>query len=154
MKTLKTLKALEREHEQTRVAEEKSQQEQMFEAHLQRLAEQAEQLKAIYPDFDLERELQDERFQRLTSPNCMVSVEDAFYAVHHAEIEAAQMQYATQRTANKIANAVRSGSLRQTEAAVNHASPSLDIRDDPRKWSKEDREEVRRRVQRGEKIFL
>lgn len=107
----------------------------------------------MYPGFDLRTELANPTFARLTSPAVGVDVKTAYEVVHHNEIAPAAMQYAVQRSQEKMANAIRSGVNRPNEAGV-HANPAIDVRDDPSKWSKADREEVRRRVRAGERIEL
>lgn len=127
---------------------------QRNQAHIQGLWEQGEALKQIFPGFDLWTELQNPQFMRLTSPEVGISVEDAYHLIHRKEIQAASAQIVAQKTQQKLSQAAASGVRRPSENGSQSVSSALDIRDDPSKWSKADREEVKRRARSGEKIFL
>lgn len=92
--------------------------------HFMNLERQAEQMKRVFPGFDLRQELQNPAFQRMTHPSVGLSVEDAYYAVHRKEIQAASMQAAAEQTARKLSNAVQAGSRRPAEGGVNGQAPS------------------------------
>ena len=53
---------------------------------LERLHQQEEALRRRVPDFDLVRELKNPAFLRLTAPHTGLSLEEAYYAVHHREL--------------------------------------------------------------------
>lgn len=106
--------AIERQQEEEQRAE--------FQAHMNMLQQQAEELRGIIPDFDLKRELQDERFMKLTSPMAGISVRDAYFALHHDEIQAAGMAAATRVAQEKIANSVRANRTRPQENGGGGAS--------------------------------
>lgn len=146
---LKQIKSLEADNERYRQQEQMSVEQQMFNQHIQRLAQQGEQLKAIYPGFDLRAELQNPAFARLTSPSSGVDVKTAYEVVHHDELQNATMQAAVQVSQRKVANAVRSGKNRPVEGGA-RSSAAIDIRNDPTRLSKADREEIRRRVAMGD----
>ena len=126
--------------------------QQRLDAHMRILQQQGEALKAAFPGFDLRRELGNETFARLVSPQMGMSVEDAYHAVHRKEIQAAAMQVAAQKTAQQISNAIRSGSLRPDETGVNPRSPSLTTFDYT-KMSKAERQALKKRIYRGERIL-
>ena len=121
----KQLKALEADKAQREAQEAQSLQEQQFQQHIQGLIAQGEKLKATFPGFDL-----------------------------RAELQTAAMQVAAQKTSQKLSQSIQSGIVRPAENGSRNVSPALDIRDDPSKWSKNDREEVKRRVRNGERIIL
>ena len=56
-------------------------QQQAFNQHMDRLKAQAAVLKQNFPEFDLDRELQNERFRKMTSPSGGLSVEDGALVV-------------------------------------------------------------------------
>lgn len=84
-------------------------QQQAFNQHMDRLRSQAAVLKQNFPDFDLNRELQNERFRKMTSPSGGLSVEDAYFAIHHREISQAQATANAQRAAQALSNSIQSG---------------------------------------------
>lgn len=130
-------------------------QEQQFQRHIQTLINDFDRdVKSVFPGADLRTELQNPDFQRLTSPEVGVSVKDAYWLVHRAEIQSQTLQVAAQKAQQKLSQSVQSGISRPDENGTRTVSTALDIRDDPARWSKAEREEVRKRAMRGEKIIL
>ena len=150
----KQLKALEADKVKRDEAEARSQQQMQMQQHFQKLIAQSEKLKATFPNFDLQREMQNPVFQRLTHPAVGIDVETAFWTIHRKELEPMAMQVAAQKTSQKLSQSIQSGIPRPAENGSRTVSPALDIRDDPSKWAKADREEVKRRVRNGERIIL
>lgn len=130
--------------------------QQKFQNHIQKLEQQGEAMKAVFPNFDLRTEMQNPTFARLTSPNIGMSVEDAYYAVHRKELQTASMQVAAQQTAKMISNAIQSGSRRPDETGSATQAPSVPTFD-YRKASPAQRSELKARIRaaaaRGEKIY-
>ena len=62
-----------------------------------------------YPDFDLDRELQNPEFLRYTSPEVGQSVEQAFYALHHDAILQQQADVIARKVKADAAASIRSG---------------------------------------------
>lgn len=111
-------------------------------------------VKALFPKADLRQEMQNPQFARLVSPQVGVSVKDAYWLVHRAELEPQAMQIAAQKTQQKLSQSIQSGMNRPTENGSRTVSPGLEIHSDPSKWSKEVREEAKRRARMGEKVYL
>lgn len=150
---VKTMSKLQQDNDALSQRESQRQSEMQFQQHIQNLAMQAEKLKQTVPGFDLRTELQNPRFAAMTSPNGGVNVEDAYYAIHHKEIQQGSMQYAVQQTQKQLAQSIQAGRNRPAENGM-RSQPTAEVRDDPSKWTKADRAEVRRRVMMGEKINL
>lgn len=130
-------------------------QEQRYQTHIQGMINDFEQnVKSVYPNADLRAELQNPEFRRLTSPEVGVSAKDAYWLVHRAEIQSQTMQVAAQKAQQKLSQSVQSGVNRPSENGTRNVSTPLDIRDDPSKWSKAEREEVKKRARMGQKIIL
>ena len=85
----KRLEKLERESARAQQIQQQSDEQARIQQHLDNLARQGEALKKTFPKFDLKTELQNPIFARMTSPGGGISVEDAYYAVHRKEIQAA-----------------------------------------------------------------
>ena len=99
--------------------------ESMIRTHFDGLQRQAEALKQSFPDFDLQKELGDPVFLRLTSPQVGLSLEDAYYALHHREIDAA----GAQAMAEKLGNSVMAGKgLPAENGTVSRESPETGYR--------------------------
>ena len=147
----------EREQARNKVQAERTLQQQAFDQHIQGLEQQGEALKKIFPSFDLRKELQNPAFARMTAPGKgIMSVEDAYRAVHRQEIESASMQVVAQKTAQKISNAIQSGSRRPDEAGISSQAASVTAFN-YRNASKDQREALKKRIReaaaRGEKLY-
>lgn len=152
VESLKAVKQMERENEALKQREQQSIADQRMRQHFDTLARQGDEVKKLYPGFDLMTEMQNPEFARLTAPGVNVDALTAYRVVHQNEIAGAEMQFAAQKSAERIANAVRANGMRPQENGMNsQQSPTLS-KTDPRTLTKADREEIRRRVARGEKI--
>ena len=152
---LETAMKIDREERETaRRQREEAQtlERQKIEQHIQKLEQQGDELKKMFPTFDLKTELQNPAFARMTSPNIGISVEDAYYAVHRNEIQTAAMQATAQRTAQKISNSIQAGSRRPVENGTSSQAPSVTTFD-YRNASREQREALKKRIRSGEKIY-
>ena len=156
VETAKKVDQMERNTERQKAQEQRTLQEQKIQQHFVRLEQQSEAMKKVFPNFDLRTELKNPAFARMTSPNVGISVEDAYYAVHRNEIQTAAMQVTAQKTAEKISNAIASGSRRPNESGASSQAPSVSTFDYA-KASREQREafkkDLRVRLARGEKVY-
>lgn len=154
--TARRLDQMERNNERQQREEAQTLEQQMFQQHIQGLEQQGEALKATFPNFNLREELRNPAFARMTSPSVGLSVEDAYYAVHRKEIQAASMQVAAEKTAQKISNAIQAGQRRPDENGTSGQASSVTTFD----WSKASREQreafkrqIREASARGEKLY-
>jgi hypothetical protein len=154
--TAKKIDQMERNTEREKAQTERTLQEQKIQQHIINLEQQGEAMKKVFPNFDLRKELQNPAFARMTSPNVGISVEDAYYAVHRNEIQTAAMQATAQKTAEKISNAIQSGSRRPDESGASSQAASVSTFN-YRNASKEQREALKKRIYeaaaRGEKLY-
>lgn len=147
----KQLRQLQADNEASKAREARSQQEQ----HAMRVIQDFENdVKSVFPNADIRTEFQNPQFVRLTSPEVGLSAKDAYWLIHRAEIEAMSAQTVAQKAQQKLSMAIQSGMSRPIESGARNVSPALEIRDDPKMWSRADREEVKRRVRNGERIEL
>ena len=89
-----------------------------------RLFANAEKVKAIYPNFDLETEMANERFVTL----CRATNEDvmaAYEVVHRDELKAMQSQALAQRAQQQIANSVASNASRPIENGLTSQASAI-----------------------------
>jgi hypothetical protein len=146
----------ERDSKRQKAIEQKTLQEQMIQQHFVKLEQQGEALKKVFPNFDLRTELQNPVFARMTAPGVGLSVEDAYYAIHRNEIQTAAMQITAQKTAEKISNAIQSGSRRPDESGASSQAPSVSTFD-YRKASREQREDLKKKIREaaanGKKLY-
>lgn len=156
VETAKKIDQQERDTARAKAQEERSLQEQMLQQHFAKLEQQGKEMKKVFPKFNLQEELKNPVFVRMTAPGVGISVEDAYYAVHRNEIQVAAMQAAAKKTAENLSNAIQAGSRRPDEAGTSSRSSSVSTFDYS-KASKEQRDAFKRdlkaRLARGEKVY-
>lgn len=112
--------------------------------------EQAESLKSIYPSLDLKAEMQNSKFMDLLKVPS-IDVKTAYEVVHKDEIMPAAMHFTAKTVEQKLTNKIIANGARPTENGISSQSASV-TKSDVSKLTKADRQEVLRRVARGEKI--
>lgn len=130
--------------------------EQNVREHTEEIARQAEAVKEKFPTFDLETEMQNPVFARMTAPGVGIGVEDAYWAIHRNELHAAAMRETAEKTAEKITNAILSGSRRPSEAGSTSQAPSVstfDYAKASRKQREDFKKDLRLRMAKGEKVY-
>ena len=151
VETVKKLEQQEAELNRFRRQEAMNLEEQKINRHFASLERQGEALKAKFPGFDLRAELQNPVFARMTAPDSGLTVEDAYYAVHRAEIQSAQAKVIADQTAKQMANSIRSNAARPDESGSRQGSSTVSF--DYSKASRQQREELKRRIRSGERIL-
>jgi hypothetical protein len=149
----KTYQEMQAENQRLRAQEERDREQFMLRQHFQNLANQGEEMKKQFPDFDLRKEMENETFRRLVAPNSGLKVADAYYAVHHAEIAPQAMQYGFQKAQQQMSQTLQANRARPVEGAVKGGKPA-DVAVDPRSMSREERQRLIERARRGEKIVI
>ena len=131
--------------------------QQTFDEHFRNLEQQGEALKKVFPGFDLRTELKNEAFARMLAPGKgIMSVEDAYYAVHRKEIDAARSQVIAQQTAQNISNSIQAGTRRPSENGTTGQAPSVTTFDYS-KANRQQRDALKAQIYaaaaRGEKVY-
>lgn len=111
--------------------------------------DQAEQLKAVYPSFDLTREAQNRDF--LSMLKAGVPVRQAYEVVHMDEIKAATAAMQAKATEKAVTDNIKAKGTRPQENGTGAAS-GFTMKDDVHKLTPKDRAEIAKRVSRGEVI--
>ncbi|MBO6108104.1 MAG: hypothetical protein J6P16_01730 [Eubacterium sp.] len=111
---------------------------------------ESEGVKAVYPNFDLQSEMENERFLSLLTKD--VDMLTAYQVVHMNDAITGAMQTTAQTVAEKITNNVIARGMRPLENGI--ASPTQPTVDkvDFSKLSIEDMKNYARRAENGEKI--
>lgn len=146
----KNLRAAEAERvaaqkEAQRVAEER----RFVQAQTTKWAQEGEALKAKYPNFDINADLQDKSFVGMLRLG--VPMEVAYHAMHHSEILAGAVSSAKAETEKNVVDNIRARGSRPLENGTQSQS-SFTVRDDPHSLTKAERAEIARRASRGEVI--
>lgn len=112
---------------------------------------EAEQVKQIFPDFDLQKEMQNPTFNQMLRQG--YGMRQAYVSMHDLDILQGAMGYTAAAVREATANEIASRGSRPREAATaNRASAT--VRTDVSKLTKADREELSRRALAGETIDL
>lgn len=153
----KRFQKVEKENERLRAAEAHRAQREGVERAAQQWMQQAETLKQRFPDFDLERELNDpvtgERFVSLLRSG-EIGVDVAYQVVHMDELMTGAISQAVRTAQEKTINNIRARGMRPSENGNGGGSAGTIVKRDPSKFTRADREEISRRVARGELIEL
>ena len=112
--------------------------------------QQAEQLKSIYPSFDLETELKNPKFMDLLRVPA-IDVRTAYEVIHKDDIIHGAMQFTAKTVEKKLTDKVMANGARPMENGTSSQSASL-TKSDVSQLSKADRADLIRRAARGEKI--
>lgn len=110
---------------------------------------ESEEASRIYPGFDLSRELHGERFKALLRSG--IDVRTAYEVVHRDEIIPAAMRSAVRDAEEKLAKTLATAALRPDESAGRGAPSFIG---GVSNLSRADRENIARRVARGERIVF
>jgi hypothetical protein len=120
--------SMERKVAQADAQKEAMEKEEQRRQHLMLLYNNAEKTKAQFPQFDLDVEMQDEKFRRL----CAVSNGDttaAYMACHYNEVITNQVQMATRQVQAQTAQAVAANKARPIENGLSSSAPSVVTQD-------------------------
>lgn len=147
----KQFQRLQRENAQLRQAQRQRQSQQAAQQQLQRWFTEGEQVRALYPGFDLEKESKNPQF--LSMLRAGVPVQTAYEVIHMDDIKAGVAQTTARRTEKQVVDGIRAKGSRPPENGTSSQS-AFTVKDDPSKWTKQDRAEIARRVARGETIKL
>lgn len=145
---LKEIRRVEKENAALKAEIQNREMQKKMDADIQRWNEQTEQAKRIFPNLDLEAELQNEQFRALLKSG--VDVSAAYQVVHQAEIVPQMMTYAAQQTEQKLTNKIRSNAARPVENGLRGQSPAL-VKNSVAQLTKADMKEINRRVAMGDK---
>ncbi len=91
------------------LAQQQAQRDMELRARFAQIQQEANDMRTVFPNFDLQRELQDPKFLKYTSKEVGMSVKDAFYALDHDEIMDSQTSMIAQRAKMDVSNSYRSG---------------------------------------------
>lgn len=149
VKQLKEIRNMERENADLK----RQMQEQQTQDNANKLyaswMQQAEDAKQVYPTFDLRAEMNNPKFVDLLRSN--IDVRTAYEVLHKDEIIPAAMQFTAKTVESKIAKKIAANGARPVENGMSSGSAAV-VKSDVSQLSKADRQEIIRRVQRGEKI--
>lgn len=151
---LKQFKQIERENaEFKRTAAERERQDNADRIY-QGWMQQAEQVQQVYGDFDLRGEINNpdtgSRFMGLLRSG--IDVKTAYEVVHKDDILGGAMAYTAQQTEKRVTDSIRARGMRPQENGGSGSAPATIRKTDVNSLTRKDRDEIARRVMRGERI--
>lgn len=145
----KTMQKLERENQELRQLRQKQLGQEQAKEQLNRWYREAEQVKSLYPAFDLRREAENRDFLGLLKAG--IPVQKAYELIHMEEIKENAARQAAQRAGEQVVAKLKSKAARPLENGTSSQSAVI-VKNDVSHLSRADRAEIARRVQRGETI--
>lgn len=144
-------KSMQRRINQFEQAEKNRQMQQEAAQQAQKWQGEADTLKQMYPSFDLDTELQNQDFKRMLQNG--IPMKAAYTALHADEIMQGAMQFAAQRTQQRVTDSIIAGATRPSEngtGAQGAVSPTLD----PKKLTDDQIAKINEDVRRGKRVVF
>ncbi len=145
----KQFQRLQRENRELLRQQRQRQADESVQRQLRQWYGQAEEMRILYPSFDLGAEVKDPQFLSLLKSG--VPVRHAYEVIHMDEIKEAAMRAQAKATEKQVVDGIRAKGARPQENGT-AAQSAFTVKDDVSKLSKKDRAEIARRVARGESI--
>lgn len=114
---------------------------------------EAEELRKIYPNFNFQEAMKNERFKDLMNPKNNLDMRTVYEVAFIDDIKNNVAQATAKNTEKNVVNNIRARGNRPTENGA-LSKNGVVIKDDPSKWTKKDRDEIERRVLAGAKIRI
>ena len=115
---------MERKVAQIEAQKQEQERKEQMQREFMVIVKNAEKTKAQFPNFDLNAEMQNEKFVRLVKAN-NGDTTSAYMACHWNEIIPAQVQMATRQVQEQTAKAVASNKARPIENGMSSTAPSV-----------------------------
>lgn len=144
------IKKLKRTADIERLARERIENQRKGEEQYNRWLADAEKVRATYPEFNLEAEAENPQFRALLQSG--VAMDHAYKVIHLGEILESNVANAVQRSAKATADSIAARGTRPKENAGSASKSGVVYKSDVHSLTRQEREEIARRVSRGEKI--
>lgn len=149
--TLRTMKKMEHENERLKANQAELERQARAEQAYQKLLAERQEVTQVYPNFDLDTELQNPKFESLVRNG--IDLKTAYEVVHRDEILPQAIKFASDKTKEDISKAIQGGMSRPSELAsgfTNSPAGKYDVS----KLTREQRDELNKRAMAGERIVL
>ena len=144
------IKKVKREADIAKMAMDRMENERKSEEQYRNWIADAEKVRTLYPDFDLNTEVQNPQFVSLLQSG--VSMDHAYKVLHYDELMQNNVNTAIQKSAKATADSIAARGTRPKENAGNGSNSGVVYVSDVSKLTAKQREEIARRVAMGEKI--
>lgn len=141
---------IELENRRYREEQKRKTQAENAQRQYQQWMSESNNLKAVFPGFDLDTELQNDAFRQCLRAG--MPIERAFYAAHGAEIASGAMQYTAQAVRKATEEEISSRTPRPKENGVNRQAAAK-VSTDVHSMTRQQRAELAKRSMR-EKVYF
>lgn len=145
----KQFQKLQRENAALMRDQQQRRSQQAAQQQLQKWYGEAEQVKGVYPSFDLNAEVKNQQFLSMLKSG--VPMQHAYEVVHLDDIKAGVAKMQAKATERQVVDGIRAKGARPQENGTTSQS-AFTVKDDVSKLTKAERAEIARRVARGEII--
>ena len=142
----KSMQKLERENEQLKLMRQREQGQQQAQQKLSQWYAEGEKVKALYPSFDFQAEVQNRDFQGLLRSG--LSVQKAYEVIHMDEIKEAAAKTAAQTAGQQMVANLQKKAARPAENGTSSQSAVI-TKSDVHSLTRKERAEAARRAERG-----
>ena len=146
----KEVQRLKRENAAFQKAAQQQRGQQAAQQQLSEWYAQAEELKKIYPSFNLEKEAQSAQFMSML--RARVPVKQAYEVLHLDEIQRQTAGTAAATAEKRVTENIRARGTRPRENGASGQGNPIQVRSDPSKYTRADVLEIFKRAGRGDKI--
>lgn len=147
----RSFQQLQAENDRYRQQEEQRERLNSMQNHLANLARQGEELKQKFPNFDLNEEMKNNDFRRMTAPYSGLTVEQAYLALHYNELLPGAVQAGVNQAKKQMSQSLAANAARPVEGAMSNTA-AVQIETDPSKMSKDQIKQYIERARMGERI--
>lgn len=145
----KKYQQLQRNYDALQRQTQRQESDQRAQQQLETWYRQADEVKAVYPSFDLNAEVGNPEFMSMLRAG--VPVRHAYEVIHMAEIKAGVAAMQAKATEKQVVSSIRAKGARPQENGM-AAQSAFVVKDDVSKLTKQERAEIARRAARGEHI--
>ena len=145
----KYMRQLEDEHERNEAEKRQRAQQQMLQQHVGSIRQQAEELKQMFPGFNLDQEMLNPEFVKLTMPGG-ISVKQAYMALHGDELIPQLMGYGMNRAREQMGQTIQAQRIRPAEGAMSGKSQAAaEPKIDPSKLTRDEMKMYKQMIRKG-----
>ena len=145
----KEVQRIQRENEELKKAQQQAEGQKAMDAQINDWYKQAEAVKGIYPNFDFRAECQNREFLGLLKAG--IPVQKAYETIHLDELVTGAATVAARQAEHRTVESIKTRASRPAENGTS-SQASATIKSDVSSLTRADREEIARRVARGEII--
>lgn len=123
--------------------------ERRVQAQMEIWGKQIQEVQAVYPEFDIRTELQNEQFAGMIKAG--VSMKTAYEVANMEEIKRAVAERVTKDAEARLTDSIKANGARPVEGGAS-GQPGATVKVDPSKLTQKEMDDIMARVARGERV--